>query len=149
MESKRRDKGLTQYMWATGADLSESTLKRFLRGEPINPENFENLCKVLGIEEWMKLIEKEDSDSTVANINPTVAETFSTIEPERSRSVASAGSPNEDSPKSQGKSKGQLVVTGIFDEDQKLEIEALLDHLKALLLKCTVTIKVSDESEVC
>lgn len=136
VEIKRRDCGLTQDMWATRAEISESTLKRFLKGKPIDPQNFIALCKVLGIEQWREIVEKEDFDSTIADLDPTVVGEYSTRALERS--------PSEDS----SKSKGRLVVTGIFDEDQRLEIEALLDHLKTLLLKCTVTIKVSDEGEI-
>ena len=132
---KRRDCGLTQYMWATRAEISESTLKRFLKGKPIDPQNFIALCKVLGIEQWREIVEKEDFNSTIADIDPMLLAENSPQSPERS--------PKQNLPKS----KGQLVVTGIFDEDQRLEIEALLDHLKTLLLKCSVTIKVSEERE--
>ena len=110
IEEKRRLKGWgrTSERWAEVAMSSESTLKRFLKGEAISAVHFINLCQAIGIEDWQSLVEWKSSDG--------------------------------DSVK-----KYSLTVTGIFTEDQKLQIEGLLDALKNLLSNAQIVFKPPDD----
>ncbi len=38
----------TDWRWWGEAEVSESTLKRFISGQSISPQNFKNLCEVVG-----------------------------------------------------------------------------------------------------
>ena len=114
----QRHRGFTQVKWAKSADTSDSTLKRFLRGQPISVDNFVHLCEALGIEEWQQYVDWGDKDSNQVASNPSLL-------PEAEE--ASKFSP----------AKSSIFVIAIVSENQKLEIEALLGERQSLFSNCT------------
>ncbi|MGL4503897.1 MAG: hypothetical protein ACRCU2_32850, partial [Planktothrix sp.] len=114
---------LTIDTWACEAYVSPSTAKRFIQGEPISPENFRNLCQVLGIEEWESLIDWDKSDSTAVD------------------STALTFKPSDLSAKDELPSKGGLAVTGIFTSAKRFQVEISLEIFKQLLINGSVIIK--------
>lgn len=110
-QAKRR---WTRLLWSREADVSESTLKRFLKGVPVSSENFIALCEAIGIEDWQSLVDWESSG----------IEAPSTSQARRS----------------------SFIVSGTFDDDKRMEIEALLKHLKTLLGSCNITMHSEDNA---
>ncbi|MEO1428509.1 MAG: hypothetical protein AAFV71_05460 [Cyanobacteria bacterium J06633_8] len=126
IEEKRQLKGWnrTSKRWARMADSSESTLKRFLRGEAISAEHFMNLCKAVGIEDWQSLVDWKSVDRDSTRVTSKLySKSLSQSETERQ------------------KTKYSLTVTGIFTEDQKLQIEGILEALKKLLSNTDIVFK--------
>ncbi len=107
----------TSKVWVEESMSSESTLKRFLKGEAISGELFINLCKAVGIEKWQELVDWQDNDSTRANFT---------------ENIKTSDSPNN---------QYTLTVSGIFTEVKKRQIEGLLEVLEELLLESKVVIK--------
>lgn len=128
VNAARRKKGWTKRAieWFKQAYVSESTLKRFVRGKPISPENFKNLCKVLGIEEWQTLVDWEESDSTAVP-------------------QASGEYPNQDISERKPLSQSVLTVTGTFNSHRRLEVEMASERLADLLSDSKVNIRETDD----
>ena len=124
----RKRKGWNKYasVWAFNAFVSESTLKRFITGKAISPENFKHLCRVVGIYEWESLVDWEESDSTA------LAQLQGSAGDELSEELKSKSS--------------RVSVTGVFTLDKRLEVEMALEHLKQLLLDCKLIIKSAEDS---
>ncbi len=124
IEQKRRLKGWgrTSRKWANMAMTSESTLKRFLRGEAISPDHFISLCQAIGIPDWQRLagLERDDRNSTRVPTNPNE---------------------NNSSHTQATHARYGITVTGVFTEDQKLQVETILEALRNLLLTSQVVIK--------
>ena len=112
--------------WINMAHTSESTLKRFLRGEKISSDHFISICEAVGIEEWQKLVDWEDNDSTRVGSFPT---------------------PTATAQKTEQKIRG-IAVSGTFSQEKKQEIEAVLELLKTLLSTCNVIISPSDNDTI-
>ncbi|NER04107.1 MAG: helix-turn-helix transcriptional regulator [Okeania sp. SIO3C4] len=125
---KKKGWNKTELKWCWEAEVSESTLKRFISGKSISPKNFQSLCEVVGIEEWHSLVDWENSDST------TVAQ-FS--------EEFFDASLTEKKPQS----KGAIAVTGVFTSEKKLEVEMALERLRELLMKCKIVVKSPQEPE--
>lgn len=53
----RKKKGLTKIALCELANTSPETLKRLWRGKAIQQDIFENLCQVLGIDDWEELVD--------------------------------------------------------------------------------------------
>jgi len=119
--------GLTLEKWADKAMISLSTLKRFLHGKPLRPDNFKSLCEILDLKdgEWEKLVDWEDLDSTLVETPFSVNES---LPPSQLQKKSSSG--------------GNIAITGTFTEEKRQEIEICLEHLKNLMKSCTVTIGV-------
>lgn len=130
IEEKRRRKGWgrTSEEWTTKAMSSDSTLKRFLRGEAISAKHFIHLCEAIGLKNWQSLVDWEsfDRDST--------------------RVTSKQYSKSLSQPETETlKTKYSLTVTGIFTEDQKLQIEGILETLKKHLLTADIVFKSQDD----
>jgi hypothetical protein len=116
----------TSFDWSYRANASESTLKRFLRGDAISIDCFVSLCSVLGIEDWQSLVDWEAQDIELKeSLSPVCTESSLPL----SEQVAA---------------KCSFVLSGVFEEDVRLEVEAMFAHLQSLLNKSTVTIKIAD-----
>jgi hypothetical protein len=111
-------KGFTQGTWAKSAYTSDSTIKRFWRGQPISVGNFISLFKAIGIEEWEQYVDWGDKDSA------QFVSTFPFL-------------PETDSASKLPPTKSSIFVIAIVSENQKLEIEALVAQLKSLFPTCT------------
>jgi hypothetical protein len=117
----------TSKVWAETGMSSESTLKRLLRGEAISADHFIRLCQAVGIEDWQGLVDwHNDKDSTRV--------------PE-SHPLSNSETPETATP------RYSLTVTGIFTEDQKLQIEGLLEVLGKLISKSEIFIKRQEAKE--
>lgn len=119
--------GRTSKKWYEAGMSSESTLKRFLRGEAISADHFKALCSAVGIEEWQVLVDwqgdKTDSTRVIAQKSESETENNNFISGENYQP------------------KYGLAVTGIFSADKKLEIETALKAVKNLLLSCQIVIE--------
>jgi hypothetical protein len=137
IDHARRMKGWKKMdkQWVKQALSSESTLKRFLSGVPISAEHFISLCKAVGIEDWQKIVDWEDNDST--RVPVSVEEKLSLPEPK-------VDSSNENVEIA----RHRLAVSAVFDPDDLEEIEIVLDHLSKLIKRGTVTIKTHDGREI-
>lgn len=130
IDTARKKKGWnkTERQWCWDAEVSESTLKRFISGRSISPKNFQSLCEVVGIEKWHSLVDWENSDSTtVAQFSEELLGTSLT----------------EKKPQS----KGGIAVTGVFTSEKKLEVEMALERLRELLMECKIVVKPAQEPE--
>lgn len=110
----QRHRGFTQKKWAKSADTSDSTLKRFLRGQPISVDCFISLCKALRIEEWQQYVDWGDKDTNQVVSTPPLLP---------KAKVASQSSPPT----------SPICVIAIVSESQKLEIEGFLAQQQTLL----------------
>jgi hypothetical protein len=121
VEQARRMKGWkrTSNEWVQTAKASQSTLKRFLKGEAISIDCFISLCNALGIEEWQKLVDWEDNDSTRVHREP-------------SENYPAQPEPVEP--------KRALVVTGCFTESQKEKVKLLVEALKKALTEADIIV---------
>ena len=128
LKKARLEMGYTQQDWSHKAMVSDSTVKRFLKGQAITIDCFISLCKAVGIDEWREFADWKTQDST------RVVSTSLANSPEVNLGMLKQSEQSE-TPKS------SIVVSGIFNEDDRQEIEAVLEHLKNLLLKHTVTIR--------
>lgn len=117
----------TEPAWWGLADTSESTLKRFVSGKAISPENFKNLCEALGIREWEALVDWEASDSTAV-------------------AQVSGEYPNQYISETEPLSQSALTVTGTFNSHQQLEVEMASECLAELLSNAKVIIKETNDS---
>lgn len=122
--------GRTSEDWARAGMSSESTLKRFLKGETISTEHFIALCKAVGIEHWQNLVDWQDGEMDSTRVKPEKQES------EPDNLVGDNSTKNENSIGKYG-----LAVTGIFSADKKLEIETALQAVKNLLLSCQIVIQ--------
>ncbi|NES92189.1 MULTISPECIES: hypothetical protein [Okeania] len=129
IDTARKKKGWnkTEPKWCWDAEVSESTLKRFISGKPISPKNFQSLCEVVGIKEWHSLVDWENSDSTVPQLPEELLDTSLT----------------ENKPQS----KGGIAVTGVFTFDKKLEVEMVLERLREVLMECKIVVKSPQEPQ--
>ena len=127
IQSKIVHTGLTLEKWAEKTMISQSTIKRFLQGKPLRPDNFKSLCEILDIKdgEWEKLVDWEDLDSTLVEAPFSANES---LPPSQSQKESSSG--------------GNIAITGTFTEEKRQEIEICLEHLRTLMKSCTVTIGV-------
>ncbi len=59
VDRERRKKGwqATAVSWCQAAQVSETTLKRFKRGIPIQQDAFVSICQALGIENWEEIVD--------------------------------------------------------------------------------------------
>lgn len=137
IESARRKKGWkkVEENWMKQGYSSGSTLKRFLRGERISAEHFIDLCKAVGIEDWQKVVDWEDNDST--SVPESTQERLSTQKPKTL-------SPDVDSETA----RYRLAVSAVFDAADLEEIEITIDHLLKLMVRGTVTLKTQDGKEI-
>ncbi|MFB2921601.1 hypothetical protein [Aerosakkonema funiforme] len=116
----------TDYRWFGKAEVSLSTLKRFLNGKPISRSNFFQLCSALGIQEWESLIaldNKQDS-TAIALPQPQISQPPDPLstQPLENRLLS-------------------FMITGTFTQDKQAEIEVALTHLEKLLRdNCTITL---------
>lgn len=131
VEKYRKSKGWgrTSKEWCKSGMSSESTLKRFLKGESISAKHFKDLCSAVGIEEWQKLVDWNDIDST--KVPPETQKSLIT------KNIISNNSTSDEN----SSSKYGLAITGVFSADKKLEIEAALKAVKNLLLSCQIVIE--------
>lgn len=134
VEKLRRLKGWgkTSREWreaSVSLKSSESTLKRFLKGEAISADHFKALCRAIGIEEWQSLVDWPDMDMDGKVVLPPFLESEKT--PTKTENNSS--------------SKYGLAVTGVFSADKKLEIEAALEAIKNLLLTSQIVMKPQKE----
>ena len=129
IEEKRIHKGWgrTSKKWTNEAMSSESTLKRFLKGEAISSEHFINLCQAIGVEDWQSIVDWEasDIDSTRVNSNPN----FTNSSKEETI-----------------KTKYSLTVSGIFTEDDKSQIKGLLRALEKFLSNAYIVFEPSEDN---
>ena len=67
IDMARRRKGWkrTSHRWADEAMISSSTLKRFLSRRPVSGDNFIALCEAVGIDNWLSLVDRQNSDNTL------------------------------------------------------------------------------------
>lgn len=74
IDQARRNKGWakTEKAWCDLALTSESTLKRFWAGQPIQQETFISICKEVGIDGWQELIDTNPVLSVSSYINFSV-----------------------------------------------------------------------------
>ncbi|MEM9008479.1 MAG: helix-turn-helix transcriptional regulator [Cyanobacteria bacterium P01_F01_bin.86] len=114
---------MTQEAWAREAHVSVSTLKRFIAGKPVSKSTFQCLCEVLGLTEWKSLID-----------TPDIVD--STRFPSR---------PGEIYQDKESKPIAALVVRGTFDQSKQLQIKALLEALKDLLLESKIIIQFPED----
>ena len=128
----RKKKGWNKYerAWIDLAFTSESTLKRFFKGERISIDTFKAISQVVGIEEWQQLVDWEDDDKSLAS---PLSETL----PPQALEKSQAQTPLP------GVKKGLIAITGIFDESKYQEIQVALENLQQLLAKHNVTIQVA------
>lgn len=117
----------TESAWADFAFVSQSTLKRFIAGQPISPQNFISLCETIGIHEWQSLVDWEESDITTTT-------------------QLQGNADNEPFEKLKSKNN-RLGVTGVFALDKRLEVQMALEHLKQLLLDCKIVIKRAEDNQ--
>jgi hypothetical protein len=132
VESLRKLKGWgrTSEEWRKASMSSESTLKRFLKGEAISSEHFKTLCSAVGIEQWQVLVDWQGEDIDSMRVGSEKKES-------ESKNVGNDNFiPDESS-----QSKYGLAVTGVFSADKKLEIETALKAVKNLLLTCQIVIE--------
>ncbi|NEP80742.1 MAG: hypothetical protein F6K39_22765 [Okeania sp. SIO3B3] len=129
IDTARKKKGWNkiEWQWWSDADVSESTLKRFIRGKPVSVKNFQSLCEAVGIEKWHSLVDWENSDSTVAQFSEELLGTSLT----------------EKKPQS----KAGIGVTGVFTSEKKLEVEMALERLRELLMECKIVVKSPQETD--
>ena len=115
IEQARKRKGWnrTDMEWCEQAEVSESTLKRFLRRKRISADNFINICDAVGIKDWQRLAGLEEYDTNENNPTETQA-----MQPQYA-----------------------LTVNGVFAKEQKLQVETILEVLKNLLLNPQIVIK--------
>lgn len=114
----------TSKKWIDESMSSESTLKRFLRGDAISAENFIKLCQAVGIEDWHNLVDWEkDIDSTKVHVHQNLS----------SNEISETAKP-----------RYSLTITGIFTEDQQLQIRGILIALKKLLSNSQIIIQGKD-----
>ncbi len=162
IDTARKKKGWnkTDWQWYSDADVSESTLKRFIGGKPVSVKNFQSLCKVVGIEEWHSLVDWENSDSsTVAQFSEELQGAIGVtgvFTSEKKLEVEMALERLQEllmeckiKPPQDSESYYGCSVYGLFSLDRQLEIEVALEHLRVLLLTCTITlhgINISDIS---
>ena len=59
VDRARRNKGWSRQAsaWYQTALTSQATLKRFLQGEPIQPETFIRICQAVGLERWQEIVD--------------------------------------------------------------------------------------------
>ncbi|WP_190677675.1 hypothetical protein [Nostoc sp. FACHB-190] len=114
---------------------SASTLKRFLHGERISAEHFIDLCKAVGIEDWQKVVDWEDNDST--RVPQLMQERLST---QKQKTL----SPDVDS----ATTRYRLAVSAVFDAADLEEIEITINHLLKLMTRGTVTLQTQDGKEI-
>lgn len=126
----QKTRGFSQQTWGSISYTSESTVKRFLRGNSISIDAFQAICEALGIQEWQMYVDWEDNDSTQITSEVISSETMEGISPS-----AKATSEEPDAKPS------ALVVSATFSEEDQQEIEAVLEHLKSLMLRCSITIR--------
>lgn len=118
--AQRKSQGLTYEKLAGRAYLSVSTVKRFARGQQISVDSFKHLCRVLGLEDWQRLVEGIDSDSAKVpcqDLSPPQQEEVGIRE-----------------------AVGTLAVRGTFSQSKQLQIATTLEVLKDLLLDGKVRI---------
>ncbi len=160
IDTARKKKGWNKIerKWYWDAEVSESTLKRFISGKPISPKNFQSLCEVVGIEEWHSLVDWENSDSsTVAQFSEELQGAIGVtgvFTSEKKLEVEMALERLQEllmeckiKPPQDSESYYGCSVYGLFSLDRQLEIEVALEHLKLLLLTCTVTLHSRNTSE--
>jgi DNA-binding Xre family transcriptional regulator len=67
LDQARRKRGWNKDsgIWLDAAGgISRATLQRFWRSEPIRRENFEAICKAVGVDEWEQIVDKSPQQST-------------------------------------------------------------------------------------
>ncbi|NJS15894.1 MAG: hypothetical protein HC787_00430 [Nostocaceae cyanobacterium CSU_2_110] len=130
VEEARVQKGWkrTSKMWAETGVSSVSTLKRFLKGEPISADHFMNLCKAVGLEDWQSLFEQQDSDST--------------------RVFGFKNESDKDGETNGNGLIGILTVSGSFSKSKRKQIEELIEVLRELLMdgaRIRISVDIDDE----
>lgn len=115
IEQARKRKGWnrTDPDWFEKARVSESTLKRFFRGERISPNNFIRICKAIDIQDWQRLAGLAEDDISISKLSEAQATQL----------------------------QYGLTVSGVFTEEQKLQVDSILEALKNLLLNPQIVIK--------
>ena len=166
----RKQKGWTKAdkEWTDAAYVSESTLKRFVSGQPVSPDNFKAMCEVLGIDKWQSLIDWQDVDSvTKAAVDELLKSANKNEEPQLNQGICLTGvfaSAKKIQIEIVLKELKELLLdgrakiisvkadnfdyicflSGIYSVNQQLEIEAVLENLNQLLLECTISISRSN-----
>lgn len=106
----RKEKDMTYIKLAERAYLAEPTIKRFISGKGVSKSSFQQICNVLGLDDWENLI-AETPDSIQQPYKPKTEETGST------ESI-----------------KGSIAISGVFTENKQRQIRSTLEMLKKLLL---------------
>jgi hypothetical protein len=132
IEEKLMIKGWNKYEpdWCEAADVSESTLKRFLSGERISRKNFKGLCEAIGLTEWHTLLFKDnmrDSQQVVGYCDEM-------------HFIASNQSMNNEV-------LASFVMTGLLTESKRQQVIATLEHLKKLLMEIPVVTLFPNDSQ--
>lgn len=127
---KKKGWNKNERAWIDLAFTSESTLKRFFKGERISMDTFKAISQVVGIEEWQQLVDWEDDDNNLAL-------PLSETSPPQLLEISQAQTTLP------GVKKGLIAITGIFDESKYQEIQVALENLQQLLAKHNVTIQLA------
>ncbi|BAZ18641.1 NB-ARC domain-containing protein (plasmid) [Calothrix sp. NIES-4071] len=99
--------------WKQQCGISQSTLSRFLNKKPISLQNFISVCKAVGIEDWQSIADFERSiDSTIVLNHPTLSK----------KQILDITEP-----------RYSLTITGIFTEQQRLQVDGIVTLLEKLL----------------
>ena len=128
IDNARRKKRWTKHspQWITMGHTTESTLKRFLRGDRITTDTFISICEAVGLPEWQTLVDWEDKDIDSTRVGSSPSETVTAQKTER-------------------QTTGRLAVSGLFEEEKRQEICIVLEHLQTLLKTGSVTISPSKD----
>lgn len=143
VEMARIQKGWSRWEISTTAMISESTLKRFFQGKPISADNFVRICKSVGIDDWQRLIDYENFTENIDSCRVGWNRT----------SEAGSSEINNSPQKLEPQTRYSITITGIFNENQKLQVEGVVAVLKKLLSDSYIIVQggdldIQEESEL-
>lgn len=116
LDKARIAKGWSLNDFAYKLELSPSTVKRFFSQERVSIQNFIAICRFLDID-WEMVVDNQNQLEVQNNSNIT----FTINQAEDSLQ------------KPETQTKYSLTITGIFAEDQKLQVEGIVRALSKLL----------------
>jgi transcriptional regulator with XRE-family HTH domain len=123
-------RGWTSRDVAEKLGLSMSTLKRFVSQNAVSVEYFRNICELLEIDlesavEMGSEVEEENSNSNTLNFSHT----------------------KDNLQELESQTKYAIAVTGVFTEEQRLQVETTALALKNLLSNSQITFSTSDQAK--
>ncbi|BDA71703.1 hypothetical protein CAL7716_058690 [Calothrix sp. PCC 7716] len=118
VDEARQSKGWnkTSSEWMQQCGISQSTLSRFLNKKRISLQNFIAACKAVGIDDWRSIA---DIDSTLVP----------------NTDILSKKKPSETA-----EPRYSLTITGIFTENQRLQVDGIIALLEKLLINSSYII---------